>query len=141
MNYIQYPGQQQYGGTPRPAYQTGGWTNRIRPVSSIEEVKAASIDFDGSVFYFSDLANKRIYTKQINLDGTAQINMYELKEIPMTEPPVAVDTSNFITRGEFEEVINRLKNYLLPLSVENTVPTIAPEPMKQEPKEERVFNF
>jgi hypothetical protein len=104
-------------------------------------VKAASIDFDGSVFYFSDLANKRIYTKQINLDGTAQINMYELKEIPMAEPPVAVDTSNFITRGEFEEVINRLKNYLMPLPVENTVPTIAPEPMKQEPKEERVFNF
>jgi hypothetical protein len=52
-------------------YQPNGWNNRIRPVSSIEEVRAASIDFDGSVFYFSDLANKRIYTKQINLDGTA----------------------------------------------------------------------
>ena len=53
-----------------------------RPVSSLEEVRATGIDFDGSVFYFPDLANRRIYTKQINLDGTASLNMYELKEIP-----------------------------------------------------------
>jgi hypothetical protein len=48
-------------------------------VSSIEEVRACPIDFDGSVFYFADMANKRIYTKQINFDGTASINIYELK--------------------------------------------------------------
>lgn len=58
------------------------WNNRIRPVSSVEEVRASSIDFDGSIFYFPDLANKKFYTKQINLDGTASIFMYELKEIP-----------------------------------------------------------
>ena len=34
-----------------------------RPVSSIDEVKAASVDFDGSIFYFPDLANNRIYSK------------------------------------------------------------------------------
>ena len=102
LNYMQYPTQQQqYGGMARPAYQPNGQNNRIRPVSSIEEVRAALIDFDGSVFYFSDLANKRIYTKQINLDGTAQLNMYELKETPVMEQPI-VDTSNFITRGEFD---------------------------------------
>lgn len=44
-----------------------------RPVSSLEEVRATGIDFDGSVFYFPDLANRRIYTKQINLDGTASL--------------------------------------------------------------------
>lgn len=36
-----------------------------RPVSSLEEVRATGIDFDGSIFYFPDIANKRIYTKQI----------------------------------------------------------------------------
>lgn len=36
-----------------------------RLVSSLEEVRATGIDFDGSVFYFPDIANKRIYTKQI----------------------------------------------------------------------------
>ena len=41
-----------------------------------------SFDFDGSIFYFPDLANRRIYTKQINLDGTATLNMYELREMP-----------------------------------------------------------
>jgi hypothetical protein len=53
----------------------------VRPVSSVEEVKASPIDFDGSVFYFPDIANKRIYTKGINLDGTVSINVYELKTI------------------------------------------------------------
>jgi len=33
------------------------------PVSSLEEARAMSIDFDGSVFFFPDLANKKIYTK------------------------------------------------------------------------------
>jgi hypothetical protein len=48
----------------------------------LEEARATSIDFDGSVFYFPDLANKLIYTKQINIDGTATMNVYELKEMP-----------------------------------------------------------
>ena len=141
MNCIQYPGQQQqYGGVPRPTngYQTVGWSNRIRPVSSIEEVKAASIDFDGSVFYFSDLANKKIYTKQITLDGTAQLNMYELKEMPVAEQPVAVDPSMYITRMEFEEAMNRLKNYLIAPTNENTAPAAADQPVK---KEQRSFDF
>ena len=77
-----------------------------RPVSSIDEARASSIDFDGTVFYFPDLANKRIYTKQINLDGTATLLMYELKEIPVPSQP------NFITREEFENTIAQLKNSL-----------------------------
>lgn len=105
MNYMQYPNQQQY----KPmAYNNGGWNNRIRPVSSVEEVKAASIDFDGSVFYFSDLANNKIYTKQINPDGTAALKMYELKEIPVTEQPVV----DYVTRQEFDEVMEKLKQVL-----------------------------
>lgn len=73
-----------YGGY-RPATQYPAWgtalptSMQVRPVSSVEEVKACPIDFDGSVFYFTDVANKRIYTKQINLDGTVLINLYELK--------------------------------------------------------------
>ena len=77
-----------------------------RPVSSIDEARASSVDFDGSVFYFPDLANKCIYTKQINMDGTATLLMYELKEIPVPQQP------NFITREEFENTIAQLKNLL-----------------------------
>lgn len=80
-----------------------------RPVSSIEEARASGIDFDGSIFYFPDVANKRIYTKQINLDGTATLNMYELKELP----PMAVEGNNFITREEFNAAIENLRNQLV----------------------------
>ena len=78
-----------------------------RLVSSLEEAKAASIDFDGAVFYFPDLANRRIYTKQINLDGTASLNMYELKEIPIETPQM--ENPLYITREEFEQAINQLR--------------------------------
>lgn len=76
------------------------------PVSSLEEVKATSIDFDGSIFYFPDIANKRIYTKAIDLNGIASLNMYELKPLP-PEGPLSGD---YITRQEFEQVINQLVN-------------------------------
>ena len=75
------------------------------PFKSIEEAKASLIDFDGTVFYFPDLANKRIYTKQINIDGTASLLMYELKEVPVEQP-------NYITREEFENTIQQIKELL-----------------------------
>lgn len=88
-----------------------------RPVSSIEEVRATSVDFDGSIFYFPDLANNRIYTKQINMDGTSTTLMYELKEIKQP-------STQYITREEFEAVINQLKGSL---------------PSAEKPKEEYKF--
>jgi hypothetical protein len=54
------------------------------------------------------LANKRIYTKQINLDGTASLFMYELKEIPDPTP------TQFITREEFDAVVAQLRALVAP---------------------------
>lgn len=82
-----------------------------RPVSSIEEVKATSIDFDGSVFFFPDLANKKIYTKQINLDGTSTLNIYELKNSPVE---TVINPSQYITREEFEIALAQLKEKIAP---------------------------
>ena len=76
------------------------------PVSSIDEVRAAGIDFDGSIFFFPDLANKRIHTKQINLDGTASLNMYELKEIPKEK------NNAFSTRDEFDNALKEIKSLI-----------------------------
>lgn len=75
-----------------------------RPVSSLDEAKASAIDFDGSIFYFPDLGNNRIYTKQINLDGTASLNIYELKQLPQA----ADNNKDYITRQEFNEAIQRI---------------------------------
>jgi hypothetical protein len=123
QNYNYYPQQQpqvprqqmNYNFAPPPVTGLKG-----RPVSSIEEARASSIDFDGSVFYFPDLANQRIYTKQINLDGTATLLMYELKELPDTNS-VSL-SNNFVTREEFESVITQIKNALLAPSKQTEVP-------------------
>lgn len=111
-NYSYYPQNTQNQTTPRytPTIYQG---LKGRPVSSLEEARAQSIDFDGSVFYFPDIANKRIYTKQINLDGTASMNMYELKEIPVQTNNV-VATADFITREEFEAAIAQLQASIIP---------------------------
>ena len=101
MNRPIYQSQQQYMGI------------KGRPVASIEEARASIIDFDGSIFYFPDLANKRIYTKQINVDGTAILNMYELKEVPIEQE---ISSNQFITREEFEAVINQLRAAVQPVA-------------------------
>ena len=111
-----------YGGyKPTPQYPQ--WTQsavalpQVRPVSSIEEVRACPIDFDGSVFYFADVANKRIYTKQINIDGTATINLYELKI-----PSQADQTANsYVTRQEFEQVVNQLRDMCSQQKIQNVI--------------------
>lgn len=108
-NYFQAPTQ-----PPRqPSYQLKG-----RPVSSLEEARALSIDFDGSVFYFPDLANKKIYTKQINMDGTATLNMYELKPMPV------VPTADYITRAEFESALLKIQELVAQSSP--SAPTTTP---------------
>lgn len=90
-----------------------------RPVASIEEARASIIDFDGSIFYFPDLANQKIYTKQINMDGTAILNMYELKEIPVENNNAG---AQYVTREEFEEVIKQLRQSNVTAPIQQSVP-------------------
>jgi hypothetical protein len=97
-----------------------------RPVSSLEEARASSIDFDGSVFYFPDFANKRIYTKQINYDGTAILNMYELVEIKneLKEGVVLPSMEKFVTKDELQQVLADFRQSL----DEKTAPAPAAKP-------------
>lgn len=94
-----------------------------RPVSSLEEARAMSIDFDGSVFYFPDLANRRIYTKQVNLDGTATLNVYEFKEMPDPQ----LQAQSYITRDEFNSVIEQLKSSFTEITKQSTATTQSPQ--------------
>lgn len=122
QNYNYYPQQTQQITPQQPIYQqipqyrqappSQGLKGRL--VSSLEEARATSIDFDGSVFYFPDLANKRIYTKQINMDGTASLCVYELREIPIEKEESAVVPSvdKFVTREEFERVLAQFQQLL-----------------------------
>ena len=53
---------------------------KCRPVSSKDEARAYQIDLDGSLWVFTDLGNGKIYTKQVNNDGTATFKTYVFTE-------------------------------------------------------------
>ena len=138
-NYNYYPQQTQQQvrpvmtQSPYQSYMQSGQLSmslKGRLVSSLEEARASSIDFDGSVFYFPDLANKRIYTKQINIDGTASLCVYELREMPVQKEDSGFVPSveKFVTREEFERVLQQLQ--LLQKPTEPAVP--APQNEKVE---------
>ena len=79
-----------------------------RPVVSIDEARASQIDLDGSLYVFPDLGNKKIYTKQINLDGTASFNVFELS--PPTEgTPAQV----YVTKEELDEILASFRASLI----------------------------
>ena len=128
QNYNYYPittnpqvSQQSYNPYLRQAPPQTGLKGR--PVSSLEEVRASSIDFDGSVFYFPDMANRRIYTKQINIDGTATLNVYELIELKneTKEGIVLPSMEKFVTKEELQQVLAQFRQSL----DEKTAPTPA----------------
>ena len=125
QNYNYYPQQQQQNQQipqQQPFYQIPSYLRQApsqvglkgRLVTSLEEARATSIDFDGSIFYFPDLANKRIYTKQINMDGTATLCMYELRDLPIEKEisGLVPSVEKFVTREEFEQVLSQLHQLL-----------------------------
>ena len=98
--YGYYPNNMSLGASRTLTAQSLGLKGR--PVSSLDEVRATSIDFDGSIFYFPDLSNQKIYTKQINMDGTATLRVYELSELPNVTSETTLNTNeNLVTRDEF----------------------------------------
>jgi len=112
-----------------------------RPVSSFEEARASMIDFDGSVFYFPDLANQKIYTKQINLDGTPSIKIYELAAQPQSQQPqAAVPQEDLVTKAEFEQTVNNLLQQIAMLK--NAQPqVVAPVAASQPQTKKEEFQF
>ena len=102
----QITAQQAHSYTMPPMMQT----NYIkgRPVVSIDEARASQIDLDGSLYVFPDLSNKKIYTKQINMDGTASFNVFELV-IPV-ETPVA---PTYVTKDELDKILASFKASLI----------------------------
>ena len=96
----QYPQQMGQMNQPmQPAVLKG------RAVTSYDEAKAAMIDLDGSIYIFPDINNRVIYTKQINLDGTASLNTYTLTPI-QNSPPQEPGSNDF--RQNLESAINPL---------------------------------
>lgn len=80
-----------------------------RPVSSFDEAKASMIDLDGSLFVFTDIANKRIYTKQILLDGSAELKSYKLEERNNNlTKTIKTENDEYVLRSEFENAMKEI---------------------------------
>ena len=116
MQYNPYMQTQQrgypYPQQPQYPQQIGQMNQPMQPavlkgraVTSYDEAKAAMIDLDGSIYIFPDINNRVIYTKQINLDGTASLNTYTLTPI-QNSPPQDPGSNDF--RQNLESAINPL---------------------------------
>lgn len=90
-----------YSTNPSMSYIKG------RPVLSLEEAKASQIDLDGSLHVFTDIGNKKIYTKQLNLDGTATLKTYILQE---EENKTSSQTEEYVTKAEFNQALAQIQS-------------------------------
>ena len=97
--------QTMYNPSPASSYLKG------RPVLSIEEAKASQIDLDGSLHVFTDIGNKKIYTKQLNLDGTATLNTYVLvEEDGLQKNPATPPMQDYVTKAEFNQALAQIQS-------------------------------
>lgn len=78
---------------PQPAMQYCGIKGRM--VTSVDEARAAQIDFDGSLNYFPAPAEGKIYVKSIGLDGLPVFEVYQRVDAVQKQQPVYVESSAF----------------------------------------------
>lgn len=87
--------QQQYRPMPSqtamPMYGIKG-----RPVTNIEEARAAQIDFDGSMSYFPCPAERKIFAKGLDLNGNPVFEVYQLVNGNVQQQPNYVESSAFM---------------------------------------------
>lgn len=84
-------------------YRVNNQFLKCRPVSSREEAMAFQIDLDGSLWVFPNVANGKIYTKQINNDGTASFGTYAFVQ---NQNPY--NSGQYVTKNEFNKVIQTI---------------------------------
>lgn len=80
---------------------------KCRPVSSQEEARACQIDLDGSLWVFTDVGNKKVYTKQVDVNGLAVFNTYSLDTaVQVNDSQQAVPSApQYITKEEFDKTV------------------------------------
>ena len=100
-----------------PVMMPQGTYIKGRPVVSIDEARASQIDLDGSLYVFPDLGNKKIYTKQINMDGTAAFNVFELAA-PVDGAPAPV----YVTKDELDQILANFRESLVQEKAQEPAP-------------------
>ena len=86
---------------------------KCRPVTSIEEARAAQIDLDGSLWVFTDIGHGKIYTKQIGNDGSSAFGVYTyIEEAPISNN-TNINVNNFVTKEEMNTAVQDAVRYIL----------------------------
>ena len=106
---------------------------KCRPVSSKEQAMAYQIDLDGSLWVFTDVGNGKIYTKQVNNDGTAAFKTYIF-----TEEQGPYNSNDYVTKSEFNKVVQTLMAAIQQQQQQNKQEVIMPA---QNQNEKSLMNF
>ena len=67
-----------------------------RPVTSIEEARAAQVDLDGTSTYFPAPAEGKIYEKLIGMDGLPIFRVYQLQQDGGMQAPAYADNNTVL---------------------------------------------
>ena len=67
-----------------------------RPVTSIEEARAAQVDLDGTSTYFPAPAEGKIYEKLIGMDGLPVFRVYQLQQDGGMQAPAYADNNTVL---------------------------------------------
>ena len=87
---------------PQPAMPMYGIKGR--PVTNIEEARAAQIDFDGSMSYFPCPAERKIFAKGLDLNGNPVFEVYQLVN-GNVQQPAYVENSAFMALQQRVELL------------------------------------
>ena len=80
-----------------------------RTVASLDEVKAAQIDLDGSLTYFPCPADSCIYAKYIDMNGMPVIQNYKLS---LEKEPVPKRYADAELVEALQQKVNSLERYV-----------------------------
>ena len=97
---------------------------KCRPVSSRQQAMAFQIDLDGSLWVFTNVAQGKIYTKQINNDGTATFNTYVFTQ----EKEEINNSQQYVTRSQFNKAIQGLVAAMQANATQNQTPATQETP-------------
>lgn len=118
-NYAQQNTPQQ----PQPQQVTASQKMfSIQAVTSIEEARAAIIIEPETIYVFTDFANGKIYTKQLNMnDGTSIFRTYKIDNpAPVQTIPIAEPAIEYAPLSEVEALKSEIENLKKLLAVPAT---------------------